>query len=63
MRVRGPLQECLWPIGQKLDFYQMAAPIPEIMVGSLYVSRAGCNSRFMLENTRNLKICNIFGAT
>jgi hypothetical protein len=48
MRVRGLLQEWLWPIGPKLDFDQMAAPILEIMGGSLYVSRAGCNSRFML---------------
>jgi hypothetical protein len=41
----------------------MAAPVPEIVDASLYVRRAGCNSRFMLENTGNFRISKIYGTT
>jgi hypothetical protein len=34
---RGPLRRWLWPVGPKLVFEQMAAPVPEVMNGSLYI--------------------------
>jgi hypothetical protein len=36
IRGRGLLRGSCWPVDRKLVFDQMAAPVPEIMEGSLY---------------------------
>jgi hypothetical protein len=36
-RRRGLVRQWWWPEGPKLVFDQMAAPVPEIMNGSLYI--------------------------
>jgi hypothetical protein len=38
MHGRGLRQGRWWPVGPKLDFDKMAAPVPEIMDGSLYAN-------------------------
>jgi hypothetical protein len=39
---RALLQGRWWPVGPKLVFDQMAAPVPEIMDGSLYAVKIYC---------------------